>query len=92
MQRAQRHGSLRLGDDGMWDLRAKLDYITGRQLSAMLQAAVRSLRHRAADNNFNGNGGIGVEPTRAQLTADAISEHTQAHHIQYYETAASPTY
>ena len=78
LQRQQRSGSLRLGDDGMWDLRAKLDYITGRQLSAMLQAAVRSLRHRAADDNSNagiGVGvGVGVEPTRAQLTADAISD------------------
>ena len=42
LQRQQRSGSLRLGDDRMWDLRAKLGYITGRQLSAMLQAAVRS--------------------------------------------------
>ncbi len=74
LQRQQRSGSMSLGDDGMWDLRAKLDYITGRQLSAMLQAAVRSPRHRAADNNINANSGIGVEPTRAQLTADAISE------------------
>ena len=85
MQRAERSGSMRLGTDGMWHLRATFDFITGRHLNTAIQAAVRSARRRAADNN-NGDGagraGIDVdgslssdvEPTRAQLTADAISD------------------
>ena len=93
LQRFERSGSMRMGDDGMWHLHAKLDSITGREVSAAIQAAVRSQRHRNNDNNFrasfgnangdnngNGNGSgsgsddDGGEPTRAQLTADAISD------------------
>ncbi|WP_419920151.1 HNH endonuclease signature motif containing protein [Candidatus Poriferisodalis sp.] len=102
LQRFERSGSMRMGDDGMWQLHAKLDFITGRQVSAAIQAAVRSQRHRNNDNKFNntntntntnngsgsgdgdnngngsgtGNGSDvgGDEPTRAQLTADAISD------------------
>ena len=91
LQRFERSGSMRMGDDGMWHLHAKLDSITGREVSAAIQAAVRSQRHRYNDNNFrasfgnnsNGNAndnannsgsGGGDEPTRAQLTADAISD------------------
>ena len=83
LQRFERSGSMRMGDDGMWHLHAKLDFITGRQVSAAIQAAVRSQRHHNNDNNFNnntngGDGGSGSggsgEPTRAHLTADAISD------------------
>ena len=118
LQRFERSGSMRMGDDGMWHLHAKLDFIAGREVSAAIQAAVRSQRHRNNDNNFrasfgNGNGNDGGsdgndggsdgsgsggddgggsgsgsgsdgdggdggdgggEPTRAQLTADAISD------------------
>ena len=82
LQRFERSGSMRMGDDGMWHLHAKLDSITGRHVSAAIQAAVRSQRHRNNDNNLRasfGNGdnngnGSGDEPTRAQLTADAISD------------------
>ena len=79
LQRFERSGSMRMGDDGMWHLHAKLDFIAGRQVSAAIQAAVRSQRHRNNDNNFNNNAndnddGSGDEPTRAQLTADAISD------------------
>ena len=86
LQRFERSGSMRMGDDGMWHLHAKLDFIAGREVSAAIQAAVRSQRHRNNDNNLrasfaNGNanddgGCIGCERT---------SEHTQAHHIQYFE-------
>ena len=92
LQRAQRWGSMRLGDDGMWRLDAKLDFLTGRHLNTALQAMVRSLRRRAENtdgtaddgngtaagqcdaNDGTEDGGAGVVPTRAQLTADAISD------------------
>ncbi len=86
LQRAQRSGSMRLGTDGMWHLWAKFDFMTGRHLNAVIQAAVRSARRRAGDHNSGGSGagGVGidfdgsvsgdVEPTQAQLIADAISD------------------
>ena len=97
LQRFERCGSMRMGDDGMWHLHAKLDFIAGREVSAAIQAAVRSQRHRNNDNNFSasfgsdsdsgdgdnngdhngsgsGSGDSGGEPTRAHLTADAISD------------------
>ena len=63
-QRAERSGSMRLGDDGMWHLYAKLDFIAGREVSQAIQAAVRAARHRDGAE----------ESTRPQLTADAISD------------------
>ena len=75
LQRHERSGSMRLGSDGMWHLFAKLDFISGRQVSAAIQAAVRSQRRRRADDDTGSDSGAdGAEPTRAQLTADAISE------------------
>ena len=83
---------MRPGDDGMWRLDAKLDFLTGRHVNTALQAMVRSLRRRAENTDGtadDGNGtaagqcdandgtevgGAGVVPTRAQLTADAISD------------------
>ena len=97
-QRAQRWGSMKLGDDGMWHLTGKFDFLAGRQVNVALQAMVRSLRRRAENtddgdgahdasangtgtlagrldaNSGNNAGGVGVVPTRAQLTADAISD------------------
>ncbi len=61
------------GDDGMWHLRGKFDFLAGRQLSAALQAAVRSMRRRHAENNPD-DSGDGDAPSRAQLTADALCE------------------
>ena len=63
-QLAERSGSMRLSDDGMWHLRAKLDFIVGREVSQAIQAQVRSARHRDGAE----------ESTRTQLTADAISD------------------
>ncbi len=85
LQRFERSGSMRMGDDGMWHLHAKLDSIAGREVSAAIQAAVRSQRHRNNDNNLragfgnanandDGDGDGGDEPTRAQLTADATND------------------
>ena len=83
LQRAERSGSMRLGTDGMWHLWVTFDFITGRHVNATIQAMVRSLRRRATDD-ASGTGGVGIdadgslsgdtEPTRPQLTADAISE------------------
>ena len=63
-QRAERRCSLRLGDDGMWHLRADLDYLAGRQVSLQLAAAERAVRRRddAADDTF------------AQRSADALCD------------------
>lgn len=75
LQRHQRNGSMRMGDDGMWNLRAKLDAVTGRQVNIAIQAALRSARHRntpAPDGPSDAS--ESAEPTRAQLTADAISD------------------
>ncbi|WP_420626280.1 HNH endonuclease [Candidatus Poriferisodalis sp.] len=78
LQRHERSASLRMGDDGMWHLRGKFDFLAGRQLSEALQAAVRSMRRRHSDNSTDGSddpdGGSGDAPSRAQLTADALCE------------------
>ncbi|WP_420626101.1 HNH endonuclease [Candidatus Poriferisodalis sp.] len=95
LQRAQRWGSMRLGDDGMWHLTGKFDFLAGRQVNSALQAMVRSLRRSAENTDGTANdsnavdhaaagrpdandgtddSGAGVVPTRAQLTADAISD------------------
>ncbi|WP_419841036.1 HNH endonuclease [Candidatus Poriferisodalis sp.] len=79
LQRHQRCGSIRRGDDGMWLLRAKLDAITGRHVSTAIQAAVRTARNRTSDNSASGGGdgdclGEGADLSRGQLTADAIAD------------------
>ncbi len=63
-QRTERRCSLRLGDDGMWHLRADLDYLAGRQVSLHLAAAERAVRQRdeSADDTF------------AQRNADALCD------------------
>ena len=75
MQKLQRRASLRCGDDGMWHLGGRFDFLTGRQLSIALQAAVRSARHNtgtaASDSAEDAQA---VEPTTAQLTADALAD------------------
>ena len=77
LQRLERSTSLRMGDDGMWHLRGKFDFLAGRQLSEALQAVVRSMRRRQNDGNTHGSddpNGRGDAPSRAQLTADALCE------------------
>lgn len=72
LQRHQRSASLRMGDDGMWHLRGKFDFLAGRQLSSALQAVVRSMRRRHDDDQTGGSGEDA--PSQAQLTADAFCE------------------
>ena len=64
LQQMERRCSLWLGDDGMWHLRADLDYLAGRQVSMQLAAAERAVRQRddAADDTF------------AQRNADALCD------------------
>ena len=64
LQRMERRCSLQLGDDGMWHLRADLDYLAGRQVSLQLAAAERAVRQRdeSADDTF------------AQRSADALCD------------------
>ena len=72
MQRHERSAWLRMGDDGMWHLRGKFDFLTGRRLSGALQAAVRSMRRRHDESSADD--GSGDAPSKAQLTADALYE------------------
>lgn len=80
LQRHGRSASMRMGDDGMWHLRGRFDALTGRQLSIAIQAAVRAARrHNANSSEAHGASDAEsdvacIEPTRAQLTADAISD------------------
>ncbi len=90
LQRQERSASLRMGDDGMWHLHGKFDFLAGRELSTALEAQLRSLRRRAeldagsADGSQSGSSDDGRHdnnassdspmPTRRQLLADALSE------------------
>ena len=46
LQRHERFASRRVGDDGMWHLRGKFDFLTGRELNTALQSQLRTLRRR----------------------------------------------
>ena len=63
-QQMERRCSLWLGDDGMWHLRADLDYLAGRQVSVQLAAAERAVRQRDES----------AEDTFAQRCADALCD------------------
>ena len=63
-QRAARRARMMLGDDGMWHLSASLDYVTGRQVHQIYEAAMRALRNRAGS----------AESTYAQRGADVVAE------------------
>ena len=136
LQRHERFASLRVGDDGMWHLHGKFDFLTGRELSTALEAQLRSLRRRAeldagsADSAHSYPADDGTPLSAQMLVEHAVdakvlpamfsadwselalgrtrnandaqrlvlavrdggcigckltSEHTQAHHITYYE-------
>ena len=85
LQRHKRKVSLRCGDDGMWDLRGRFDFLTGRRLSIALQAQLRSQRQRhdskhsedhanPPHDNSRADHSDTPQPTTAQLTADALAE------------------
>ena len=49
-EREQRRASLRPDDDGMWELTARFDHLTGRRINQTLQAMIASLRQDAGDS------------------------------------------
>ncbi len=98
LQRHQRRASMRCGDDGMWDLRGRFDFLTGRQLSITLQAAVRSARHKAhsaepAGSSAVGDSGAGDSAARGAAARDLASGGLAAGHAAAGEgaRAAEPT-
>ena len=63
LQRHERFASMRVGEDGMWHLRGRFDFLTGRELNTALQSQLRSLRrrhqtdtHHADASTADGNG------------------------------------
>ena len=64
LQRAERRTSLNVGADGMWHLRGRFDFLTGRRINQALTAAVRG-RRRHEDS---------ADHTHAQHAADALAE------------------
>ena len=63
-QREERRCSMLLGDDGMWHLRADLDFIAGRELSLQIAVAERAVRQRDDAGDL----------TYPQRNADALCE------------------
>ena len=63
-QRAERKTTFNYGTDGMWHLRGRFDFLTGRRINQALAAAVRTRKQHdgAADH------------THAQHAADALAE------------------
>lgn len=68
-QRAARRAKMHLGEDGMWHLSASLDFITGRRVHQIFQAAMRSMRNRAGS----------ADHSHAQRAADVVAELLGAH-------------
>ena len=64
LQRAERNTTLNVGADGMWHLRGRFDFLTGRRISQALTAAVRSRRQHDGS----------ADHTPAQHAADALAE------------------
>ena len=63
-QRAARRARMQLGEDGMWHLSASFDYITGRQLHQIYEAALRAMRNRPGS----------ADHTHTQRGADVVAE------------------
>ena len=64
LQRAERKTTLNVGADGMWHLRGKFDFITGRRINQALTAAVRSRKQLEGS----------ADHTQAQHAADALAD------------------
>ncbi|MCY4630463.1 MAG: HNH endonuclease signature motif containing protein [bacterium] len=63
LQRAERKTTLNYGTDGMWHLRGRFDFLTGRRINQALAAAVRG-RKQHEDS---------ADHTHAQHAADALA-------------------
>ncbi|MXZ31105.1 MAG: hypothetical protein F4Z22_09780, partial [Acidimicrobiia bacterium] len=86
LQRARRGAAITCGDDGMWHLRGRFDFVAGRRISQALAAAVRGRRQREGAGDHTG----------AQHAADALADlisgqtrpHTQLLILADYDAAA----
>ncbi len=63
LQRAERKATLNYGADGMWHLRGRFDFLTGRRLNQALVAAIRARQQHEAS----------ADHTHAQHAADALA-------------------
>lgn len=63
LQRAQRKATLNVGADGMWHLRERFDFLTGRRINQALTAAIRSQKQHEGSADHTG----------AQHAADALA-------------------
>ena len=64
LQRAERKTTLNYGTDGMWHLRGRFDFLTGRRLNQALVAAIRSRKQHDGS----------ADHTHAQHAADALAD------------------
>ena len=62
-QRAERKTTLNYGTDGMWHLRGRFDFLTGRRINQALVAAIRARTQHEAS----------ADHTHAQHAADALA-------------------
>ena len=62
-QRAERKTTLNYGTDGMWHLRGRFDFLTGRRINRALVAAIRARTQHEAS----------ADHTHAQHAADALA-------------------
>ena len=63
LQRAERKATLNYGADGMWHLRGRFDFLTGRRINQALTAAIRSRQQHEGS----------ADHTHAQHAADALA-------------------
>ena len=64
LQRAERKATLNVGADGMWHLRGRFDFLTGRRINQALAAAIRSRKQHEGSADHTG----------AQHAADALAD------------------
>ena len=64
LQRAERKTTINYGADGMWHLRGRFDFLTGRRINQALAAAVRSRQQHEGS----------ADHAPAQHAADALAE------------------
>ncbi|MCY4102028.1 MAG: HNH endonuclease [bacterium] len=64
LQRAERKATMNCGADGLWHLRGRFDFLTGRRINQALAAAVRSRKQHEGS----------ADHTPAQHAADALAE------------------
>ena len=64
LQRAERKATLNYGTDGMWHLRGRFDFLTGRRINQALAAAIRARTQHEGSADHTG----------AQHGADALAE------------------